>query len=221
MAPVAGLNVSVKVSGTAVAFTGAATSNVSGNIYRLDDAAKRILDPSAAITVKDGGVAVAAANYTVDYLFGTVTLSAPPGGAVTVDGSYLPVHTAADAREFQVSMSREELEKTVFGDTVRKYDLGLKSAEGSVGGLDLGDTDLDSGGDTLKVSDVLGNGTPVLVEAYLGSSNKYWRGWVLFSGLDLSSAFEGLAESTIKFRASARQASGRSELVGFGLGTSP
>ena len=221
MAFVAGHNCTVKLSGTAVAFTAAATSNVSGNIYRLNDAAKRILNPAAAIVVYDGGAPVAASGFTVDYLFGTVTLSAPPGGAVTIDAEYLPVHSAVDATEFSISMSREELEKTVFGDSVREYDLGLKSADGTINGLDLGDTDLDAGGDTLKVSDVLGNGTPVLLEVYLGTATKYWRGWVLFPGLDLNSEFSGLVGSAIKFRAAARQATGRSELVGFGLGTSP
>ena len=62
MAPRAGYATVLEVGGTSTAFTGEATTNTTGNTYQITNSAKRVLDPAAAVTVKDGGAPVAPAS---------------------------------------------------------------------------------------------------------------------------------------------------------------
>lgn len=211
-----GFTVVLKLSGTSTAFTGEATTNTTGNTYQITDTTKWALDPTAAVTVYDTGVPVAAGNVTVDFLFGKVTLSAPPGGAVTVDGSYLPLWAVAEARGFEVNMTGAMLEDTVMSSstTVRSRMLGLLDALGSVSSLDPLTTDIDSGGTTLKPESVFQAGTPILLEIAPASGLKF-RGWVLFDTAKVSGSWDALVEGTLNW-----QAIGRTATSGAGSGES-
>lgn len=105
----------VKVSGAGVAFLDEATTKVTANtVYQITDAAKRVWDRSATITVEvdadgagAGGFVVAAAStYTVNRLTGTITFNADQGvdAIVRVDGTYLPLSTAAEGRSDRKSV---------------------------------------------------------------------------------------------------------------------
>lgn len=221
-------SVAVRLAGTATAFTNAATTKLTSNtVYQITTTANRILDPSAAITVEvdadgagAGGYSTASASsYTVDYLFGRITFSSDQGASalVRVSGSYLPLHTVAESRSISINSSRTELEKTLLGDEVKSYLLGLKSAEGELGGLFIGTDDLDSGAGSLVLETLHDDGTPKLLEAQFGSV--YWRGWVLLKGINRGASVDDLVTSAIQWRTAAQKGNGRSDYAGHGIGT--
>src|SRR3954452_186344 len=112
MSAIAGRKGLIKVSGVGVAFVGEATTKVTANtVYQITNATKRGWDRAAAITVKKDGVAQAAALYTLNRLTDTVTFLADIGGApvVTLDGTYLPLSNAAEAKSFSYKLMRDIL----------------------------------------------------------------------------------------------------------------
>lgn len=226
MAPSATYTSVVKLSGTTTAFTNEATTAVSaGTVYQITNTSKRIVDPDVAITVKDGGVTVAATLYTFDYLFGIVTFSGySAAGAVTVDGSYLPTHTVTDARMSSVSMQVGLVDSTSYDSASassgsKRFTPTLKTASGEVEILDILQTDLDAGAGSVVIETLADGRTPVLLEQALGSSGKYFRAWVLFEGLDRALSVEDLANKKVKWRATAKVGSGQTEGASFGIGS--
>src|SRR4051812_9843924 len=100
--PSAAYATTVEITGTSTAIVAEACALVTGTTYQITNTARRVLDPAVAVTVKDGGVAIPAANVDIDYLFGKFTLTAPPGGAVTVDASYLPALPLAECESYDL-----------------------------------------------------------------------------------------------------------------------
>ena len=73
MAKLTGKKALVKVSGSPLTLTNEATTDAGDHInYQITNAAKRVMDPTAAVTVKENGVATSA-PYTLNRLNGTVT----------------------------------------------------------------------------------------------------------------------------------------------------
>lgn len=209
----------IKIPGTSTAMVDQPCSLVSGTTYRITDAAKRVLDPDAAVTVKDGGVAVAAADYTVDPLFGTVTLDSAPGGAVTISASYLPLLTVGTARGFGIQASRTVLDDTTFGDLAKAKLLGL--ADGSVS-LDLLEDlleDHDPGAGARTLGDYLAQGLPVLVEIHPGAAGPYFRGWYVAESQEVAGEVDDLVTASLSLTCSARTITGRQDAASFGWGT--
>lgn len=212
----------LETNGAAVAATGLATTNTTGNSYQLNDATKRVLDPSTAIVVYDGVTPIAAANVTIDFLFGIVTLSAPPVGAVTVDASYHPMLTLAEVRSFDIDCQSNLLDKTFMHatDLHRKRISGLKDVSGSVTSLDTQTTDLDAGAGTVKPYDIFAAGTPLLLSATYGAT--IFRAWILLEGVKETSSFDDLVNATLTWKLSARSATsgaGTGEGVSYAFGT--
>lgn len=204
----------VKVSGTAVGMTAEACGLVSGTTYQVTNAAKRILDPSVAITVNDAGVPIPAANVTIDALFGRFTLSAPPGGAVTVDASYLPTATVADTKGVELNVTVDMGDATTFdsGGAKKKQPLLLDVA-GSLMRLVLPLDDLDPvTGGSQTIDGWMKAGTPRLLDV-LFTSGFRTRAWVLFKGYKVSGAVDGMVECTVDFEGAANNGHA------FGIGT--
>lgn len=212
--PIAGLNTRLKISGTAVPVVNEATSSLGGGVYQVTTTSRRIWDPSAAITIKDGGVSVGSTFWTFDYLFGKVTFSGySPSGAITVDGSYLPVAAIAEGRSVQVTCSRELADVSTWDGAgwVQRKPL-LKDAEGSCEFLTLPLEDVDPvAGGSQTLAAIMEAGTPKLLEITLGA--EYLRAWVLFSGIETSAEVAGIVTTSASF-SSASQAAGAS--VGLG-----
>lgn len=207
-------NAQLKVSGTAVAMTAEACGLVSGTTYQVTNTAKRILDPSVAVTAKDAGTPIAAADVTVDYLFGKVTLATPPGGAVTLDASYLPTADLAEAKSVEVSVSGAVLDKSVFGAQAKAKMLGLLDFTASVGRLALPLDDLDPvTGGVQSLDSRKSAGTPMLLDWLLDGTNRV-RGWFLVKGYKVGAQLDGIVEVNVDFEGAA-QAAGAS----FGIGT--
>jgi hypothetical protein len=201
----AGHTTRLKVSGAAVVVAGEATTNLGSNRYQITNTARRIIDPSVAPVVKDGGVAIPAANYTFDYLFGIATLTAPPGGAVTMDVSYLPVATIAEVKAFSFSAENGLVERTSFDSNgARQRMATLLDTSGSLQMLSspLADIDPVTGG-VQSLFTVFTSGTPKLLEAQLGAT--YLRWWVILKGLEVGSEVAGLVESTANLEGAPQQ----------------
>lgn len=194
----------VKVSGAAVAMTAEACSLVSGTTYQVTNTAKRIIDPTAAITVKDAGVAIPAANVTVDALFGRFTLLSAPGGAVTVDASYLPTATIAETKGVELNVSADLGDATTFdsGGAKKKQTL-LLDITGNLMRLALPLDDLDPVTGGLQTIDSwMKAGTPRLVDVLFTTGFRV-RAWVLFKGYKVTGQLAGMVECTVDFEGAA------------------
>lgn len=218
---IAGYNCAVKLPGAPVPVTAEATGSADGGtgaVWQITNAARRVLDPASPVAVSVDGGAIMPDDFTVDYLFGKVMLNAAaPGSVVTVSASYLPMLTLAEARDFSVSCARDVLDRTTFGTVARRKMSGLKDCSGSVGHLMTGLEDVDAGAGVVKPFSFFADGTPLILELYLGA--KTWRGWVVFDGDEHTSSFDGLVEGSISFQGDAQLASGRREVVSFGVGS--
>lgn len=194
----------VKVSGTAVAMLAEPCSLVSGTTYQVTNAAKRILDPAATFTVKDGGVPIPAANVTIDGLFGKFTLASAPVGAVTVDGSYLPVADIGEAKAVEVSVSVDLLDKSVFGSQAKTRLAALLDYSATVGQLALPITDIDPvTGGVQSLETRRSGGTPMLLDWLIDGTNRV-RAWLLIKDYKVGGKVDGLVEVNINFEGSSQ-----------------
>jgi hypothetical protein len=214
--PVAGYVASVKASGTAVVMTGEATTSLGSQRYQVTNTIKRILDPGTALVVKDGGSPIAATGYTVNYLFGIVTLVSPPGGAVTIDGAYLPTYTVGEVRGFSFTGSADLADVSTMGTQAIAKFTTLVDCSGNFNTLRIFNEDIDTGlGGTQNVFTWLKSGTPKLLEVDFGSgTERYLRAWFLFADLEVAAAHDGVVEGTANFQGA--QQAGTAQ---FGTGT--
>lgn len=213
---VAGYRAAVKLTGTSSAMVGEPMTQITTTTAIVTNTAKRVFDPAQAVTILDNAVDVSA-SCSVDYVSGVVTrTSGTWTGPVTVDANYLPLLTVAEVNGVKINMSRPELETSIFGVEDKAFILGEKSASGEIASLDLGNTDLDPGAGTETIEAMQDAATPKLLEVTLDPDaalgHQLWRGWVLFPGLDLSSAPSELVKSNVKWTASKELA-----LAGFGF----
>lgn len=214
----AGYGSTLKASGTAVPVTGEACSVVTtGSVYQVTATARRIIDPAAAVVVKDNGTTIASTLWSLNYLFGIITFSGYTAtGPVTVDMSYLPTSAVAEVRSSSVDAKANVLGASSYDSAgwAQKV-LGTRSASGSFEFLSLMTADIDpvaSGVQSLY--GLHGAGTPKLLELTWGAGALIWRGWVLLSGLSQKSDADGLLVTTASYE-SAPQKVG----AAYGFGT--
>lgn len=201
---VAGFQTELKLSSGSTAFSGASTTvqagtSVPNSVFRIDDALKRMLDPSSPLTVKVGGVAAAAGSFSVDYLFGEVTFTTDQGAsAVTVDGSALSLVSFAETTECDLSLTADMLEDTSFDSGgCKSRRLGPRDAAVTVTQLASLLYDEDPSATERRVFDVLDGGDPILVEVDFGGTQVF-RGWMLVSEGDEKLSASSLDEATVK-----------------------
>lgn len=202
MASTAGKLALVKVTGTPTAFTAEAAANTGDNqIYRITNTAKRVWDRTATITVKVGGVATGE-TYTLDRLRGRVTFATVDAGrgAVTLDGTYLPVSTAARAKGFSWTITAQNLDDSDFAAVqanggMRTRVQGLQDVSGSIDRRWTIDT---------YFADALLAGSPVVIEFFLDYTGQAdLICWALLNKSQVQSAVDGLAEENIEFQGTA------------------
>jgi hypothetical protein len=197
-ATIAGKRALIKVSGAATAFTAEATTMSGVNtVYQITDATKRILDRTATITVKDGGVPTVEA-YTLDRLRGKVTFGSAVARVITIDGSYLPMSTAAKCRAFGFTISAANLDDSDFesvqasGGFISRRQ-GLLDVSGTLGRRWTTDT---------YFSDALTAGVPVVIEFFLDytSTTPHLCVWALLDKDGAQAAVDGLVEEDVEFQ---------------------
>jgi len=105
-------------SGTGTAMTGEATSSLGSGVYQITTAARRAINPNAAITVLDGASAVNPAYYRFAFGSGKVifTNGYTPSGSVTIDGEYLTLSQAAQGQSWALEVETSTEESHTFGD---------------------------------------------------------------------------------------------------------
>jgi hypothetical protein len=135
MAATAGKKVRLKISGAPIAFVAdPMTNSGDSKTYTITNAAKRVWDPSVAITVFYNAVLQPAASYTINRLTGQVTFTAAQGAsAVTVTGSYLPTTTIAEGKSFSFSGKGINGEDNAFGDTDITRQQLQRTCSGAIG----------------------------------------------------------------------------------------
>jgi len=215
----------VKITGTPTAMVDEPTTElVADTVFQITNAAKRILDPDAAIVVEVNGAPVAS-NFVIDKLFGKVTFSPALAGGdtVAITGNYLPTLDVLECREFTVTNTRDLADSTVFKPAPAfnrtKFAL-LKHASGSISSLRALLDDLDAGGGTVKLQELLASGTRKVLELALGDSGYVWRGWVLFPSQEVRAAFDDLVQATVPFETTLDDSAGGvlgNSLFGVGL----
>ena len=134
MAKLTGKKALVKVSGAALTLTNEATTDAGAHlVYQITAAAKRVLDPTAVVTVKEDAVPSVAA-YTLNRLNGTVTFAVARGAVVvvTVSGSYLPQSTAISCTDWNLTLSGIAADVSEYGDVFMQRLAISKDAIGSV-----------------------------------------------------------------------------------------
>lgn len=183
----------LKVTGAGVSFTDEATTTITANtVYQITNAAKQVWDRTVAIVVKKDTVVQASTLYTVNRLTGTITFLADIGGGhtITVSGTYLPVSTAAQAKDYTHEMSAQNLDVSKFGDTYINRIQGLKDVAGT-----LSDWKVDN-----YFHDALLAGNPIVLEFWLDSGTSYdIRVWSLLSKAQIKTLLKGALEEAISF----------------------
>ena len=204
-APTAGFSGTVKIGGTSTPVSGGATALVSGKTYQLSTSSQRVIDPTVAITVKDGGVAVAASNIaSFDYVFGQVTFVAgyTVSGAITMDYSYLPLVAVAKSDAFKLSVKAKLADTTNFDSNGTHARTKLThEASGTFDSFTIPTTTVGAGA---LVSSVL-NGTALLVEFYMGVG-KSFRCWTFLASTDSKFKPDGAVASTYTWQSSTQGA---------------
>lgn len=211
MAATAGYLATVSVTGTATTMTGEAMGG-AGVTYQITSADRQIVDPASAITIKIGGAAQATSTYSFDYLTGTVTLSGPPGAAVTIDGKFLPKRQIAQAYEVDVSVSRMLQDSSILGTahTLRTSTLG--DITGSFSCYDSGlnvYTDVD-------LAQILQDGTAKVIDLNWNGT-QFLRFFALLESVEASAAVEGVQAATVGFSMSAQTALTTGQEVDFSI----
>jgi hypothetical protein len=198
----------IKFSGTSTLMSSEPMSLVSGLTYRVTAAGRRVLDPLQPVEVRADGILVPATDYSLSYLFGTVTFAAAPAAPVTITANFLPMWPLAAARSFSIQCSRAALDNTPMGELgARSKQMGLIDAQVSVGHLDE-DTfadDFDTGTGVLRFWDIWEADAPKLVEIRPGGDAiEVFRGWFILPSLSADAELDGLVETSIDLELAAQ-----------------
>jgi len=192
MAGIAGKKALVKIPGVAVSFTAEAfTDSGDHQTYQITATAKRVWDQNAAITIKVGGVTTGE-SYTINRLLGTVKFATVNAGrgAVTADGSYLPMSTVAEAKEYSYTITAANAIDCSFGDD---WATRVRTT------LDVSAT-LNRWWVDVFFRDALIAATVLVLQFYSDSSGSAdLLAWVLPKGENWSSQRAGLSEESLQF----------------------
>jgi hypothetical protein len=190
----------VKVSGSAVAFSDEpTTANAGRTRFQITDTAKRVWDRTATIVVErdigGGGYgAVATSEYTLNRLKGTVIFNVTQAANVTVrvDGSYLPLATAAEAKSYDWQVTGENADAGIFGDTWMKRQQMRRDVTGTLSQWRTTDTYMET---------QLLAGTIVVLMFYSDSSLDFeMAAWALLNTQQIQAVVDGFVEQTVEFQ---------------------
>lgn len=201
----AGYAATVKLNGTSTAYASEAMTELSGSnptkIYQVTDAAKRVINPSVSVVVKDDAATVSAALYEVDYLFGKIRfLNYTVLGTITIfTGSYFVMWEITSAKAFTLEDGYAVHEATAFNSTGNQERiLGLRDASGTISHLDDGFVDYDTGAGSVVIKDLLTRGA-VLIELTPIVSGDIFRAWAKLNKESVQAAVDGLADGTLSW----------------------
>ena len=129
MAVTKGTEGSIYIIDTPTAFSGGATTEDGATmIYQIDDVAKRVWDPSTAITPSTGTIDRAWQDSGVDWFTGRVKMTATGLTALTLSGDYVTLKTAAEIYAWSVNLERTQENTQNIGEAwADPTDLGTRA----------------------------------------------------------------------------------------------
>lgn len=199
----AGKDALVKLAGAASSFDSAATTSADDRVYQLASTTYQGMPfaPNASIVVKtSSGGTYASTTYTLNRLNGSVIFATSAArGAATVTGSYIPMNTAARAREYNVSISGSNADTSVFGSEWTAREQTQLDITGSVGAFF-------SSQHSTQVGEALTSTArmPTAIEVYHVSTAAFaMRFWALLAGDSLDASPDAMIESGIEFEGTA------------------
>lgn len=202
MAQSAGYNTTLKVGGTPTTMTNEACTKITANtVYRITAASKRVIDPDTAVVVQSDPLADGTwgtISATVDYFTGTVTV-ADQGGTALVrisSAKYIPLHTVAYARGADLSITADELDVTVFGDSWRKFIMGVIRGELSIEVASDAEDILDGASGTLQA--LVDSRETAFVEHQPGGQGRYFRFWAFLKSVKRDAPVDALLSSSLQ-----------------------
>ncbi len=138
----AGYLATIKKTGSSTSMTAEATTHVSGKIYQITSAAKRVLDRANTITVLDNAVDHTADVESIDHLSGTVTFKSAYSitGPVTITAHYLPTAVVGCSNEYTLTQNANAVDNTCMdtaqaNDGHRTFEYGLKTVSLELNGI--------------------------------------------------------------------------------------
>lgn len=215
MAPVASHAVLVYLSGTSTPFVDEVGDVISVDTVQVGDAAYRIFDPGAAVSVTVDGQPYDS-EVAVDYLFGKVRwLSGTiPAGEVLISANAVPLYEVAQGRSVDVNSAWTELDTSVQGNAHRLIQAGRAQADLSIVGLRLRRDSVDEAEVLESWKELHDDGAPKLVQVDFGGA--MWRGWCRFPSLSESAPEDGVVTGTVSAKTISRKALNRPEYVSYG-----
>jgi len=191
----AGNHALVKVSGAPVAFVTEACASTDYQVYYVSstDINKEPWGSTATMIVYVDG-STSTETYTLDRLAGSVSfaVAATSRGAVTLSGDYVPLSSAANAHAWTISVSANNLDDSVFGDSWRTRIQGLKDVSGSLSEWYSDNTFVDILTSTSQ--------QPCVIEMFHASTDTYFaRAWAVLNTDDVSAAVDGLVEGAVSW----------------------
>ena len=200
----AGHKALVKVSGTPASLIAEPTEVVTANkVYRIADSAKRVLSPTATITVDDDGTPTVE-GYGLNRLLSRVTFFITQArGTITIDGTYLPMVTAAECKTYRYSLQANNPDASVMGTAAankwRKRLQALKTVAGSLGQWYI---------DSAYIDYLINDDTKVL-EFYSDNLGNFdVKMWAKLNAAGIVAQIEGLVDESVEFEGT-KDAEGR------------
>lgn len=196
MAAAAGRKIRIKVSSAAVSFTGEAFTNSGDNkTYQITNAAKRVWERAATITVKKDAVVQSPTLYTLNRLSGKVTFTADQGaGVITADGSYLPMSLAAEANRWRLAFLGANADVSIFTDDDVKRLQMRQDVSGTLGRWWV----------DAYFHDVLTAGDPIVLEMFLdGGTTPTAKAWAILGKKDVSGEQRSPIEELVEIEGAA------------------
>lgn len=215
MTVLSGRVVTLKAGGTSTAMTTEATTDSGDHkVFQITSAAKRAIDPDAAVSVFVSGDEIADALYSVDYAHGVITFEDEYGGEsagpVTVTGNFLPLLTIAHCKSAKITGPRPVFaDSTQIGDTAPRVTEIAKECS----------IELVHISKPVYVDDpiysfdqIYSDSLPVFVEADMsgaGTAGLVLRGWFAVASWTRDSPTDGVGTSSISLRGVCRTCVGR------------
>ena len=201
----ASFNTTIKTGGTPASYSNEACAKVTANtVYRVSTAAKRVIDPDTSLTVQvdaSGGGSWVTANpstYTVDYFTGTITFGSDQGSSALVrisSGKYIPLHSIAHGMGFGLDIKTDELDITEYGDSWRRFLMGMTRGDLTIDVVSSATDVLDGG--SLTLQSILEGRAAAFVEYQPGGQGRFFRFWAKLKEINREAPVDGLIKSTV------------------------
>jgi hypothetical protein len=205
--------VTIRLDDTPVAFSAEDCDLLDDRTYYIINAAHMCIDPNTALEISDDGNPVDSADIEfIDYLHGIIRFASGYVVATPVQitaGNYIPFDTVGSAESFDFKLSNDLIEKSVFGNSAKRFAAGLSDFSGTIGTISFVDetigveslaASLAAGTTRIMQIDVVADdaGTP------LGGNGIRWMGLVKLSGADTGADPASLVKSPLTFEGAAQ-----------------